>query len=158
LWGKGLNRCSFVCESEEETKKLGRTLARLLKKGDVVVLKGDLGCGKTVLTKGIASHFGIPEEEITSPSFNVIHEYQNFVHGDFYRVGKEAIYDFGIEELLEDDRIKVFEWGEPVLELEGNVLVVECREEKGKRIFTVEDPEGKICEEIKRLLEGTCQG
>jgi tRNA threonylcarbamoyladenosine biosynthesis protein TsaE len=152
-----LNRCSFTCQDEEETKRLGRAIAGSVEKGTLLILRGDLGCGKTVLTKGIASYFGIPEEEITSPSFTLIHEYETLIHGDFYRVGEEGLYDLGLEELLEDDRIKVFEWGEPVLEFEKNAVVIDCREEDGKRVFTVTDPEGKICEKIKRFLEGTCQ-
>jgi len=148
--------CEFISRSEEETKKLGRALGKLLPKGAVVILKGDLGCGKTVLTKGIASAWGIPEDEISSPSFNIVHEYEDLVHSDLYRVGS-SLEDLGVEELLEDERIKVFEWGEPLVDYSQGAFVVECREEGERRIFRISDPTGKICEKLREILEERCQ-
>jgi tRNA threonylcarbamoyladenosine biosynthesis protein TsaE len=149
-----LTKCSFNLKTEEETKRLGRLLAKLLPEGAVLLLKGDLGCGKTVLTKGIASGLGIPEEEVSSPSFTVIHEYPRLVHGDLYRVGEELELELlGLDEILEDDRVKVFEWGEPLLRVIRPTLIVECKEVQGVRQFTIHDFTGKICQQLTRLWE-----
>jgi len=151
--------CVFKTEKEEETKALGELLGRLLPKGALLILKGDLGCGKTVLTKGIAKAFSVPEEEISSPSFNIVHEYSSLVHIDLYRLSSlEEVYDLGFEELLYDDRVKVIEWGEIARELLENPIVVECSEEGNFRLFKISDPEGKICSKLKELWRERCQG
>ncbi|WP_456454677.1 tRNA (adenosine(37)-N6)-threonylcarbamoyltransferase complex ATPase subunit type 1 TsaE [Thermovibrio sp.] len=150
--------CVFKTKKEEETKVLGELLGRLLPKGAPLVLKGDLGCGKTVLTKGIARAFSVPEEEISSPSFNIVHEYPSLVHIDLYRLSSlEEVYDLGFEELLTDERVKVIEWGEIVGELLDKPIVVECREEGSFRLFKISDPEGKICSKLKELWRERCQ-
>jgi tRNA threonylcarbamoyladenosine biosynthesis protein TsaE len=156
LWGKELSECEFISKSEEETKKLGRALGKVLPEGALLILKGDLGCGKTVLTKGIASELGIPEDEVSSPSFTLVHEYEKLVHSDLYRLGSGDLSDLGLDELLTDERIKVFEWGES-LEGEEDAIVVECFDRGDYRVFKVKDPKGKICEKLKEILEERCQ-
>ncbi|SMP18734.1 tRNA threonylcarbamoyladenosine biosynthesis protein TsaE [Desulfurobacterium pacificum] len=150
-----MNRCEFLCRTVEDTRNLGRLLGKVSFPGLVVILKGDLGCGKTEFVRGMAVAMGISENEISSPSFNVVHEYDNFVHMDLYRV-KGNFEDIGIEEILEDERIKAIEWGEPVLEeLEGlPFVVVSCRESEEGRIFEIEDYTGKVCDKLKKLYEG----
>jgi tRNA threonylcarbamoyladenosine biosynthesis protein TsaE len=146
------SRCSFKVRSEEETLLLGELLSKVLPKGSFLLLKGDLGCGKTVLTRGIARGLGIPEDEVSSPSFNIVHEYENLVHMDFYRLSSpEELEDLGFSDLLEDDRIKVAEWGERVMELLENPVIVECREVEGGREFVISEPTGKICKQLTQL-------
>ena len=149
-----MSKCVFISKSEEETKKLGELIARAVPKGTVIVLKGDLGCGKTALTKGIARGLGIPEDEISSPSFNIVHEYEKLIHVDLYRLNSiEEAEDFGLYELLEDSRLKVVEWGEELLKEFPEAVLIECSEENGKRVFKISDPTGKICQKINRIAE-----
>ena len=151
MWGRELNRCSVRTRSAEETRKLGREIGKLLPQGAVVILSGDLGCGKTELTRGIAEAFGIPADEVSSPSFNIVHEYEELVHIDLYRLDSvEAIEDIGFEELLLDNRPKVIEWGEIIEELleELPVIKIRCRQVDKEREFEISDSTGKICREL----------
>jgi len=149
-----LSECQFLSKSEEETKKLGELIAKSVSPGTLIVLKGDLGCGKTALTRGIAKGLGIPEDEISSPSFNIVHEYERLVHVDLYRVNSvDDLEDLGLYETLEDDRVKVVEWGEELLSEFPNAVVVECSEGEEGRLFKIHDPTGKICEKLNRISE-----
>ena len=103
--------------SEEETFELGRATARGLSGGELVLLEGDLGLGKTVFARGIAVGLGIPAEDVSSPSFTLIQEYRggrlDMVHVDLYRLGSaEEIATLGLEEILDSQAVVVVEWGE----------------------------------------------
>jgi tRNA threonylcarbamoyladenosine biosynthesis protein TsaE len=103
--------------SAAATGELGERLAALLGPGDVVVLTGDLGSGKTVLAKGIGRGLGVTEP-IVSPTFTIMREYDGdlpLLHLDVYRLDhlQEAI-DLGLDELLDEGRVTVVEWGEAV--------------------------------------------
>lgn len=107
----------IVSNSEEETKLIGRKFAENLKKGDVVVLTGDLGSGKTKFTEGVLQFFGL-ENEISSPTFNIVNEYTkdnvNVYHFDVYRLEDEdEFYAIGGEEYFEKG-ICLIEWGEMI--------------------------------------------
>lgn len=105
----------FQSKSEAETKALGRILGKRLRSGDVVSLYGELGSGKTIMVKGIASVFGIDERDITSASFTIIAEYKGtmpFYHIDLYRVKSEEVHDIGLQEYLGKDGMSVIEWAE----------------------------------------------
>jgi len=144
--------CSFVTKSPEETLLLGKLLGSLLPKGSFLILKGDLGCGKTVLTKGIALSLGVPEDEVSSPSFNIVHDYGSLVHMDFYRLSSpEELYDLGFEDILSDERVKVAEWGDLAGGIVESPIVVECKEVEGGREFIIYDPTGKICQQLNKL-------
>ena len=99
----------------EETEALGEALGRLLKPGDLVLLYGDLGAGKTTFVKGLARGLGVPEETyVVSPSFALINEYEGRVplyHVDLYRLSPEEVEDLGLWELLPRG-IMVVEWAE----------------------------------------------
>lgn len=102
-------------ESEAETKDIGRRLGSKLKPGDVVCLYGELGAGKTVMVKGIASALGIAERDITSASFIIIAEYDRdvpFYHIDLYRIAPGEAPEIGLQEYLGSDGIAVIEWAE----------------------------------------------
>lgn len=110
-------RTEIVTHSPAETLAFGRALARELHPPCLVVLEGDLGSGKTTLTKGIISGLGLaPEEEVTSPSFTLVHEYgreRKAYHVDLYRVeGTQELATLGLEEIFAQPAIVVVEWGE----------------------------------------------
>ena len=155
MWGRELSSCRVKTRSPEETKRLGELLGKLLPPKAVVILSGDLGCGKTELVRGMARAFGIPEDEVSSPSFNLVHEYENFVHVDLYRLNSlSAVEDIGLEEILEDDRPKAIEWGEAIKELlEGLPLIeVKCKQFGEEREFEISESTGKICRELLQKL------
>ena len=100
--------------SEKDTFLIGKQFGRQAKAGDIYLLHGDLGVGKTVFTKGFAEGLGI-EEPITSPTFTLIQEYMEgrlpFYHFDVYRIGDvEEMYDIGIDEYLFGDGVCLIEW------------------------------------------------
>ncbi|MCK5505319.1 MAG: tRNA (adenosine(37)-N6)-threonylcarbamoyltransferase complex ATPase subunit type 1 TsaE [Thermodesulfovibrionia bacterium] len=102
-------------KSEAETKKIGRDLGKKLKAGDIVCLYGELGAGKTVMVKGIASALGINERDVTSASFTIIAEYDTdvpFYHIDLYRIRPGETEEIGLQEYLASDGIAVIEWAE----------------------------------------------
>jgi tRNA threonylcarbamoyladenosine biosynthesis protein TsaE len=107
---------TVVTQSEEETIELGRRLARDLPTRAVVLLIGNLGAGKTTLAKGIISGLGAaPPEEISSPTFTLIHEYGDgrIYHIDLYRLDRpEQVATLGLEEIFDRDAVVLIEWGE----------------------------------------------
>lgn len=113
---------SVVTRSVGETRALGEELAaRVLRAGDLLVLAGDLGAGKTALAQGIARGLGVVEQ-VTSPTFVIVREYQGripLVHADVYRLGScQELYDLGFEEIFDHGSITLMEWGnlvDPVL-------------------------------------------
>lgn len=110
-----MNGC-FESASPEETLELGKRLGAALEPGDVLVLTGDLGAGKTQLTKGIAAAMGV-EDEVTSPTFalEAVHEGERMplYHFDLYRLhDAEELGDAGVWDVLGGDGVCVIEWGE----------------------------------------------
>ena len=102
-----------------ETMELGAALAQTFRPGDVVALYGDLGSGKTVLTKGIGRALGIREEEISSPTFTLVHEHRSgtlpLYHFDAYRIeSPEEFFDLGYEDYFFGDGVSVVEWADRV--------------------------------------------
>jgi len=116
--------------SEEETLELGRTLARNMKGGELVLLEGELGLGKTVFARGIAVGLGIAAEDVSSPSFTLVQEYRGgrkpMFHVDLYRLDSvEDIGTLGLEEILSASGVVVVEWAEklPVYYRRGAITV-----------------------------------
>lgn len=105
---------------EKETKALGYNLGLNAKSGQIYCLKGDLGVGKTVFTKGFAEGLGITDY-ITSPTFTIVNEYNGrlpFYHFDVYRIGDpDEMYDIGYEEYFYGDGVCLIEWAELIEEL-----------------------------------------
>jgi len=105
----------YRTSSEEETIELGRKLASELKRPCLILLIGNLGAGKTTLTKGIVSGLGVaPVEEVSSPTYTVIHEYGSDVyHIDLYRLDKpEQVASLGLDEMFDRGAVMLIEWGE----------------------------------------------
>ena len=108
----------YRTSSASETIEVGRQIARKLAAPSIVVLTGDLGSGKTTLVKGIAEGFHAAEEEdVTSPTFTLIHEYRgrsvNLFHIDLYRIDTDReLLTLGLDDLIEVGSILLVEWGE----------------------------------------------
>ena len=103
-----------ITKSPEETRAWGRKLARQLKPGDVVLLEGELGAGKSELARGIACGLGVTET-VTSPSFTILNVYESgscpLYHFDWYRLeSEEELYELGMDEYLGGDGIALVEW------------------------------------------------
>jgi tRNA threonylcarbamoyladenosine biosynthesis protein TsaE len=105
----------FVTRSAEETIALGRKIAAQIGPPLLVLLSGDLGAGKTTLTKGIASGLGAAkEEDVTSPTFTLVHKYegaQRAYHVDLYRIGDAHDFDtLGLEDVFDERAVVLVEW------------------------------------------------
>ena len=105
----------YNSKSENDTKKLAIKMASMLKKGDLIVLCGELGSGKTKFTEGFLTYFGL-ENEISSPTFTIVNEYKkddiNIYHFDVYRLEDSSeFYAIGGDEYFENG-ICLIEWGE----------------------------------------------
>ena len=118
---------SRVTRSTEETIACGRAIGALLEEGDVLVLTGDLGAGKTQLTKGIASAMGVADD-VCSPTFNIQMVYEGermpLYHFDLYRLERaDELEDTGLFDALDGDGACVIEWGEQFADELGDDLV-----------------------------------
>jgi tRNA threonylcarbamoyladenosine biosynthesis protein TsaE len=112
----------FTTQSGADTIEVGRKLAGLLKPPQLLLLRGDLGTGKTTLVKGIAQALDAADpDEVTSPTFTLVHEYEGSRHGkpiklfhlDVYRLeGERQLETLGLDELLSQDALVFVEWGD----------------------------------------------
>ena len=139
----------FTTHSAEETTDLGRKLAASLRPGSVVVLRGELGAGKTTLIKGIAEGFGAAEAgSVTSPTFTLIHEYRGpkvvLYHIDLYRIDTQRELDtLALDDLMAADSILLIEWGDKferfVRERDVEIAIEHAGEDE-RRIFFTDRP------------------
>src|SRR5580658_6259964 len=135
-----------ITHSAEETIAFGRTLAAELSPPLIVLLRGDLGAGKTTLVKGIAEAFDVARaEDVTSPTFTLIHEYRGpratLYHIDLYRIDtKRELETLGLDDLLAPNSILLIEWGEKFarFERDSNVeIILEQMGETDRRISRI---------------------
>ena len=131
----------IATRSPEETIAFGRALTDLLTPPKLVLLRGDLGAGKTTLVKGIAAAFdAASEEDVTSPTFTLIHEYRgprtNLYHIDLYRIDTPRQLDtLALDDLRSENSILLIEWGEKFPRLQWDVeFALEREGENGRRI------------------------
>ena len=115
----------FTTHNTAETLQLGVNLGQHLNKGDIVLLFGDLGAGKTLLTQGIARGLGLKDNEyIRSPTFTIINEYKAncpIYHIDLYRLNTFLeIENLGLEELFSDNGVTIVEWAEKLFQIPGD--------------------------------------
>ncbi len=113
------NEQNFVCNSPEDTFDLGEKIGMSLKGGEIIMLSGGLGAGKTLLTKGILYALRYDTREVTSPSFTLVNLYKTEIfdvyHIDFWRLDDDSDVGFavGLDEILEDETaIVIIEWSE----------------------------------------------
>lgn len=106
---------TVVTESEEQTAAAGERLAADLKPGDVVLLFGDLGAGKTAFVRGLARGLGASGDEVSSPTFTLVQEYAGRIqlfHVDLFRLEPAEVDDLGLDELVGGDGVVAIEWAE----------------------------------------------
>ena len=131
-------------KNEDETERFGRALADQLMPGDIVCLVGDLGTGKTALTKAVAAGLGI-EEHIVSPTFNIVKEYRSgrlpLYNFDVYRLGSsEELFEIGARDYFYGQGVCVIEWADLIAEEipPGSRLIrISYGEEDGQRIYDI---------------------
>lgn len=134
----------FISNNEKETQLIGRKIASKLNKGDIVILSGDLGSGKTKFTEGFLSFFGL-EDEISSPTFTIVNEYSkndtNIYHFDVYRLEDiDEFYSIGGTEYFENG-ICLIEWGEliePILSKYIKINIIKDENNLEKRYINIE--------------------
>ena len=138
--------------SEQETEQIGEAIGRAAEPGTVVALIGDLGTGKTTLTKSIARGLGVTET-VTSPTFNIIREYKTgripLYHFDVYRIGDpDEMFELGYEEYFYGDGICVVEWADIIEELlpeDAVIIRIERGASEEEREYRIESEDGKLC-------------
>ena len=149
-----------ISNSAEETLALGRKIAPLLKKGDVLVMTGDLGAGKTLFTTGILDFYE-KKDEVSSPTFTIVNEYDlkedlKLFHFDVYRLeSSEEFLAIGGDEFFEKG-ICLIEWGEKIEEyLPKDVLRINIKkdtEDDSKRIFSFKTTSSRYDELFKEVI------
>lgn len=105
---------TYTSTSPQETFALGKRIGRGLKGGEIILLQGDLGAGKTLFTKGIAAGLESPDP-VVSPSFTLVNIYKarlDIVHVDLYRLESEQVGDLGLEDYMDQEHIVVVEWAD----------------------------------------------
>ena len=139
----------IVTRSSEETIQFGRDLGARLKPPVLILLSGELGAGKTTLTKGIVSGTGAaPEEEVTSPTFTLVHKYERSArvyHVDLYRIGDfHDLETLGLEDVLAEPGVVIVEWPDKLtLHTDWPILRIQLEHvaEDTRKITIRESPE-----------------
>jgi len=119
----------FTTHSPEETFTFARSIGEQLNGGEIFLLRGELGAGKTVFAKGLAAGVGIDPADVTSPSFTLVNVHEGrlrFYHVDLYRLESYRRLDLGLEEIFEDEKaVTVVEWAERLSLVPVRATVVE---------------------------------
>ncbi len=148
----------LIVKTEEDMLGLGKTLASVLKSGDVVCLHGVLGAGKTTLARGVARGKGY-QQRVTSPTFTLMNIYparDPIYHFDFYRLGCGDLTDLGLEDYLEKDGICLIEWpeiGADSIPLEAMHIYIGLTDEDydRERLVSIKATGESYCRKIKEL-------
>lgn len=148
-----------ISDCPEMTASIARIIGEVAKSGDVIILSGDLGAGKTTMTKGIAAGLGV-SQMIKSPTYTIIREYQQgripLYHMDIYRIG-EAAEDLGLEEYFDGDGLSVVEWGEllgPFLPKEYVAIhLTKDNQKMEQRLISFEAVGSSAADYLKRIQE-----
>jgi tRNA threonylcarbamoyladenosine biosynthesis protein TsaE len=105
---------THLAGSEHATQEIARQIAAILRPGDVLLVSGDLGAGKTTFVRGLAEGLGIDPGDVSSPTFTLVHEYRGgrlaLYHADLYRLERAATDDLGLEEIGVQDGVLAIEW------------------------------------------------
>jgi tRNA threonylcarbamoyladenosine biosynthesis protein TsaE len=139
-------KLEIISTAPEQTEALGLQLGQILNSGHILCLSGDLGTGKTTLTKSVAKALGVAEY-VTSPSYTIVNEYEGKVpvyHFDVYRINEiEELYEIGYEEYFFGCGVTIIEWASMIMELipeEAIKVEIERLDEMGRK-FTITGPE-----------------
>ena len=138
----GVQEQIVYIKNEHDTEEFGMKLASSLEPGDIVALIGDLGTGKTTLTKYIAKGLGVTEN-IDSPTFNIVKEHKSGIiplfHFDVYRLSSgDELLDIGADEYFYSDGVCIIEWADRVAGVvpeKAKVILIEYGEKQGERIY-----------------------
>ncbi len=136
---------SHLTQSERDTELVARDLAALLVPGDVLLLSGTLGAGKTTFVRGLAEGLGVDPSEVSSPTFTLVHEYRGgrlaLYHADLYRLEAAAADELGLEELGAKDGVLAIEWPDRLAhEMAGATVVRLELVDEGTRRVVVDRP------------------
>jgi tRNA threonylcarbamoyladenosine biosynthesis protein TsaE len=133
-----------VSRSEAETAAVGESLAGRLRGGEVVLLFGDLGAGKTAFVRGMARGLGIDPADIVSPTFTLVQPHRGRLtlqHVDLYRLADDEVADLALDELCADDVVLAVEWAERWLDAPETAIAVKLTADGGDvRQIVVETP------------------
>ena len=148
-------KLTYYTNSPEETKEIGKELARLLNSGDIVALNGDLGAGKTAFTQGLAVGLGITEY-VTSPTFTIMNIYESklpLYHYDVYRISEPEEMDaIGFNEYLFGEGVCVIEWSDIIQEILPeriiDIRIYKTEEQNDSRRIEITMPD-----ELAKLME-----
>ena len=123
--------------SESETRAIAAALAPRLMPGDVILLSGDLGAGKTAFVRGLAAGLGIDPDEVTSPTFTLVHEYRGgrlpLIHVDLYRLDRAELDEIGLDQDLAATGVTAVEWSDRL-----------ARSIAGATVVTIDDAGGDV--------------
>ena len=124
-------RGRLTTHSEDDTRALARDVAAALTPGATVLLSGDLGAGKTAFVKGLAEGLGLPADDVTSPTFTLVHEYHGgrlpLVHVDLYRLERADLDDVGLDAEVAAAGVLAIEWAERLVRSVHRALKVHIR-------------------------------
>lgn len=137
----------FETASESDTRAVASQLAATLPAGAVILLAGDLGAGKTAFVKGLAAGLGISPDEVTSPTFTLVHEYHGgrlpLVHIDLYRLDRTDLTDVGMDEDVAAAGVTAIEWAERLVRPITGAIRVSLRDAgEDRRVIRIERPGG----------------
>ncbi len=134
---------TLLTHAEGETEEAGRALGATLASGDVVLLTGELGAGKTAFVRGLAVGLGAPADEVSSPTFTLVQEYRGRIplfHVDLYRISGPEADDLGLDE-LRDQGVVAIEWAEKLDARPRGATTVRLEDLGGNsRRVTIDDP------------------
>ena len=123
--------------SESDTRAIASRLAATLAAGDVVLLSGDLGAGKTAFVRGLAEGLGVSPDQVTSPTFTLVHEYRGgrlpLIHVDLYRLDRADLFEIGLDQDLAATGVVAVEWAERLARPIPGAMAVTIADQGGDR-------------------------
>ncbi|MBE9536315.1 MAG: tRNA (adenosine(37)-N6)-threonylcarbamoyltransferase complex ATPase subunit type 1 TsaE [Proteobacteria bacterium] len=153
----------FVADSVEKTNSLGRELGSVVRAGDMIALSGELGAGKTTFVKALATGLGISEDDVSSPSYTLLNEYDGRIpmyHFDLYRLeGADDVDDLGFDEYMDGDGLAVVEWADvapqilPSEYLEIKIMI-KGKESRNLELKGIGERYVKLVEHLREDMKG----
>lgn len=158
-WNKDRTFLALVSENPEQTLKIGISIGEMMKVGDFIALRGELGTGKTTLTQGIARGMGVPDSySVVSPTFTIINEYPGktarLYHIDVYRLsGSTDFFETGFEKKDYENGVTVVEWAEKIIDIvPGNAVFITLQYiDESKRKISISTEDKNILNSMKIL-------